>query len=182
MCSSIDSSRGPCRGALGSSDVVPISQQTTLTPSMTGIIVTNRSGSATAASAPAASIAALRAGSREVPRTAWPSAASARASDWPRQPQPTMRTRAITRSYRDPPVWHVGSRGTRKVRKSMSRHPRHPGLHDARGAELPHRLLDVRGVPTFLYDAGEGPPVVLIHGYGDTADGWRRVVPGLLRV
>jgi len=36
------------------------------------------------------------------------------------------------------------------------------------------------GVPTYVVDAGEGPPVVLIHGYGDTADGWRRVVPGLL--
>lgn len=57
---------------------------------------------------------------------------------------------------------------------------RHPGLHDARGRELAHRLLDVRGVPTYAVDAGEGPPVLLIHGYGDTADGWRRVVPGLL--
>ena len=62
----------------------------------------------------------------------------------------------------------------------MSRRPRHPGLHDASGEELPHRQLDIRGVPTFLYDAGEGSPVMLIHGYGDTADGWRRVVPGLL--
>jgi pimeloyl-ACP methyl ester carboxylesterase len=35
-------------------------------------------------------------------------------------------------------------------------------------------------VPTYVVDAGEGPPVLLIHGYGDTADGWRRVVPGLL--
>jgi pimeloyl-ACP methyl ester carboxylesterase len=35
-------------------------------------------------------------------------------------------------------------------------------------------------VETFAYDAGEGPAVLLIHGYGDTADGWRRVVPGLL--
>jgi pimeloyl-ACP methyl ester carboxylesterase len=62
----------------------------------------------------------------------------------------------------------------------MSRRPQHPGLHDAQGNELPHRLVEARGVPTFLYDAGDGPPVVLIHGYGDTADGWRRVVPGLL--
>src|SRR5436190_11452337 len=62
----------------------------------------------------------------------------------------------------------------------MGRRPLHPGLHDARGAELLHRLIDVQGVPTFLYDAGDGPPVVLIHGYGDTADSWRRVVPGLL--
>ena len=62
----------------------------------------------------------------------------------------------------------------------MSRRPRHPGLHDAKGRELPHSLVDVSGVPTYVVDAGDGPPVVLIHGYGDTADGWRRVVPGLL--
>lgn len=62
----------------------------------------------------------------------------------------------------------------------MSQRLRHPGLHDARGRELPHRLLDVMGVPTYAVDAGEGPPILLIHGYGDTADGWRRVVPGLV--
>src|SRR5436190_2892168 len=62
----------------------------------------------------------------------------------------------------------------------MSREPRHPGLHDAKGRELPHELIEVHGVPTYVVDAGEGPPIVLIHGYGDTADGWRRVVPGLL--
>jgi pimeloyl-ACP methyl ester carboxylesterase len=62
------------------------------------------------------------------------------------------------------------------------RAPRHPGLHDAKGRELPHRLLDVGGVGTYVVEGGRGdaPPVVLIHGYGDTADGWRRVVPGLL--
>lgn len=60
------------------------------------------------------------------------------------------------------------------------RSPRHPGLHDAKGRELPHRLLDVGGVDTYVVDEGEGPAVLLVHGYGDTADGWRRVVPGLL--
>jgi pimeloyl-ACP methyl ester carboxylesterase len=63
----------------------------------------------------------------------------------------------------------------------MSRHIRHPGLQDAKGNELPHRLIDVAGVRTYVAEAGEGPPVLLIHGYGDTADGWRRVVPGLLK-
>ena len=62
----------------------------------------------------------------------------------------------------------------------MGRSACHPGLHDARGRDLPHRLVDAMGVPTYVVDAGEGPPVVLIHGYGDSADGWRRVVPGLL--
>src|SRR3954454_15515188 len=63
----------------------------------------------------------------------------------------------------------------------MRERARHPGLHDASGNALPHRLVDVGGVSTYVVDAGEAPPVLLVHGYGDTADGWRRVVPGLLR-
>jgi pimeloyl-ACP methyl ester carboxylesterase len=63
----------------------------------------------------------------------------------------------------------------------MPRSIRHPGLHDARGNELSHRLVEVAGVDTYVAEGGEGPPVLLIHGYGDTADGWRRVVPGLLK-
>ncbi len=55
----------------------------------------------------------------------------------------------------------------------MRARARHPGLHDASGNQLPHRLVDVGGVDTYVVDAGEGPPVLLIHGYGDTADGWR---------
>jgi pimeloyl-ACP methyl ester carboxylesterase len=58
---------------------------------------------------------------------------------------------------------------------------RHPGLHDAKGKELPHRIVDIAGVQTYVADAGDGPAVLLIHGYGDTADGWRRVAPGLLK-
>jgi pimeloyl-ACP methyl ester carboxylesterase len=62
----------------------------------------------------------------------------------------------------------------------VSRRPKHPGLHDAKGRELPHRLVEVNGVSTYVVDAGDGPPLLLIHGYGDTADGWRRVLPALL--
>jgi len=63
----------------------------------------------------------------------------------------------------------------------MSRRIHHPGLHDAKGNELEHRLVEVAGIETYVAEGGEGSPVLLIHGYGDTADGWRRVVPGLLR-
>lgn len=63
----------------------------------------------------------------------------------------------------------------------MARRIRHPGLHDAKGNEVPHRYVEIAGVRTYVADAGEGPPILLIHGYGDTADGWRRVVPGLLK-
>jgi pimeloyl-ACP methyl ester carboxylesterase len=63
----------------------------------------------------------------------------------------------------------------------MARRIRHPGLHDARGNEVAHRLVEIAGVQTYVADAGEGPAIVLLHGYGDTADAWRRVVPGLLK-
>jgi pimeloyl-ACP methyl ester carboxylesterase len=64
---------------------------------------------------------------------------------------------------------------------TMARAARHPGLHDASGAVLHGQLLDVAGCETYVVDAGEGPPVLLLHGFADTADCWRRVVPGLLR-
>ena len=63
----------------------------------------------------------------------------------------------------------------------MGRRIRHPGLHDAKGNELPHRLIEIAGVKTYVTEGGAGPPILLIHGYGDTADGWRRVVPGLVK-
>ena len=63
---------------------------------------------------------------------------------------------------------------------------RHPGLFDASGMQLAGRLLDVAGCETYVVDApaqspSSLPPVVLLHGYGDTADAWRRVVPPLAR-
>jgi pimeloyl-ACP methyl ester carboxylesterase len=63
---------------------------------------------------------------------------------------------------------------------------RHPGLFDATGMELAGRLLDIAGCETYVVDAhgdtsSSLPPVLLLHGYGDTADCWRRIVPPLSR-
>src|SRR5690349_7920815 len=129
------------------------------------------------ASAPAASIAGRRCGSRVVPRTRCPSAIRVRARSCPRQPQPTINVLAMTRQRvigYEPPIAGIPC-------EQMRERARHPGLHDASGNELPHRLMEIQGVSTYVVDAGEGPTVVLIHGYGDTADGWRRIVPNLLR-
>jgi pimeloyl-ACP methyl ester carboxylesterase len=62
----------------------------------------------------------------------------------------------------------------------VARYATHPGLHDAGGALLAKRKLEVGGVDTHVVDAGAGPPVLLLHGFADTCDGWRRVVPRLL--
>lgn len=68
----------------------------------------------------------------------------------------------------------------------MARAVRHPGLFDASGACLPGRLIDIAGCETYVVDAPALarrplPPVVLLHGYGDTADCWRRILPALQR-
>lgn len=56
-----------------------------------------------------------------------------------------------------------------------------PGLHDQSGRPLAGRRIRLAGVSTHVFDVGQGPPVLLLHGYGDTADGWRHIVPELLR-
>ena len=68
----------------------------------------------------------------------------------------------------------------------MARAVQHPGLFDASGTCLPGRLLDIAGCETYVVDAPPLkpkplPPVVLLHGYGDTADCWRRMLPALQR-
>ncbi len=56
----------------------------------------------------------------------------------------------------------------------------HPGIVDDRGNELPGRLVEIAGVDTFVYDYGSGSPILFIHGYGDTADGWRMTIPEVI--
>lgn len=63
----------------------------------------------------------------------------------------------------------------------MERASADTGLRDAAGKRLPGRLVEVAGRDAYVIDAGSGPAVVLLHGYGDSSDGWRRAVPALLR-
>lgn len=56
---------------------------------------------------------------------------------------------------------------------------------DARGRLLDgipvgERRLELADVPTAILEGGEGPPVVLLHGPGESAVNWRWVIPGLV--
>ena len=43
------------------------------------------------------------------------------------------------------------------------------------------RRLHLAGVPTALLEGGHGPPLVLLHGQGEFAATWMRVIPELVR-
>lgn len=45
---------------------------------------------------------------------------------------------------------------------------------------LTERRLLLAGIPTALLEGGEGPPMVLLHGPGEFAEKWLRVIPELV--
>ena len=45
---------------------------------------------------------------------------------------------------------------------------------------LDERRLRLAGIPTALLEGGEGPPMVLLHGPGEFAEKWLRVLPDLV--
>jgi pimeloyl-ACP methyl ester carboxylesterase len=49
------------------------------------------------------------------------------------------------------------------------------------GMPVTERRLEVAGVSTAVLEGGDGPPVVLLHGAGEFAAGWVRVIPDLVR-
>jgi len=49
------------------------------------------------------------------------------------------------------------------------------------GMPVTERRLQLAGVSTAVLEGGEGPPVVLLHGAGEFAAGWLRVIPDLVR-
>lgn len=45
---------------------------------------------------------------------------------------------------------------------------------------MAERQLELAGVPTAVLEGGEGPPLVLLHGQGEFALAWMRVIPDLV--
>lgn len=48
------------------------------------------------------------------------------------------------------------------------------------GLPVTERRLQVAGVSTAVLEGGEGPPILLLHGPGDFAGMWMRVIPNLV--
>jgi pimeloyl-ACP methyl ester carboxylesterase len=49
------------------------------------------------------------------------------------------------------------------------------------GMPVTERRLEVAGISTAVLEGGDGPPVVLLHGAGEFAAGWVRVIPDLVQ-
>jgi pimeloyl-ACP methyl ester carboxylesterase len=49
-----------------------------------------------------------------------------------------------------------------------------------RDVPVVERQLDVAGIPTAVLEGGEGPPIVLLHGPGESAVNWRWTIPDLV--
>lgn len=49
------------------------------------------------------------------------------------------------------------------------------------GIAVVERRLEPAGIPTAVLEGGEGPPVVLLHGPGESAANWRWVIPELVK-
>lgn len=48
------------------------------------------------------------------------------------------------------------------------------------GLPVTERIQMIAGIPTALLEGGEGPPVILLHGPGENAYWWMRVIPQLV--
>ena len=48
------------------------------------------------------------------------------------------------------------------------------------GMPVTERRLELAGISTAVLEGGDGPPVVMLHGPGEFAASWMRVIPGLV--
>jgi pimeloyl-ACP methyl ester carboxylesterase len=56
-----------------------------------------------------------------------------------------------------------------------------PPMPEIEGVKVSHQLVDVGGVRLHVAEAGEGPPLVLMHGYPQHWYVWRRFIPELAK-
>ena len=68
--------------------------------------------------------------------------------------------------------------------RGRPREPSVPAMIDAReqlleGIPVTERRLELAGISTSVLEGGDGPPVVLLHGPGEFAAKWMRVIPDL---
>ena len=49
------------------------------------------------------------------------------------------------------------------------------------GLPATERRLDLAGIPTAILEGGDGPPIILLHGPGESAANWRWVMPELVQ-
>src|ERR671913_1911653 len=61
------------------------------------------------------------------------------------------------------------------------RHGPHVDVTDLDGIALRHRYLSGAGVTLHVVTAGDGPPVVLLHGFPEHWWSWRHQIPALAR-
>jgi pimeloyl-ACP methyl ester carboxylesterase len=72
-----------------------------------------------------------------------------------------------------------------RARSSLDSRERRQGEGDARRrllADIPvsERRLELAGISTAVLEGGDGPPIVLLHGPGESAVNWRWVIPELV--
>ena len=65
----------------------------------------------------------------------------------------------------------------KSVRRSNGDAPRERLLA---GLPVTERRLDLAGIPTATLEGGNGPPIVLLHGPGESAVNWRWAIPELV--
>lgn len=65
------------------------------------------------------------------------------------------------------------------VDPSVRTHPTDPRQRLLAALPVTEHRLRLAGIPTAVQEGGEGPPVILLHGPGESALWWMRVIPSL---
>lgn len=71
----------------------------------------------------------------------------------------------------------------RATREDLGGLPGGEGIRERllKGMPVVDRKLELAGVPTAVLEGGDGPPMVLLHGAGEFAAVWMRVIPELVQ-